>query len=143
MKRILAAVLAALIAVSVSAATTWSRGPRRHTAIATFTTGTESAPTGSAALTGLDLTSIDGFAVYVEAAGAMTAGGKFLAYLQNPATGTWIRVHDGSLDLTVSAVATQAFTGFMVAGGTSKLAYIPSGVGQASVLYIVGMPAVK
>lgn len=140
MTRILSAALAValLLATPASASKTWAKGYRaQFSAVATCTTGTESAPSGTG--DGLSLAGIHGFAVYVETgAGAMTAGGKLLAYLFNPETGTWDPVSDGTLDLTVSAVASQAFSGFAVYGGTGRIAYVPSGVGLAVHIYIVG-----
>jgi hypothetical protein len=140
-KRLLAAIVAAVFAFSAQATTTWSRGARRYTAIATCTTGTESAPSGTSSILGLELTGLEGFTVYAEAGGAMTAGGFLQAYLQNPASGNWVRAPD--LDLTAQALSSQAFAGFTVNGGSGRIAYVPSGIGLAVTIYIVGMPRVN
>jgi hypothetical protein len=144
MKRIFpklsAALLALALAVPSYATETWAKGARgAFSAVATCTTGTgtEAAPTTSTSA-GLSLAGIHGFTVHIETSGTMTAGGKLLAYLFNPETGNWTPVSDGSLDLTVSAVASQSFSGFAVYGGGGRIAYVPSGVGVASHIYIVG-----
>jgi hypothetical protein len=87
---------------------------------------------------GLDLMRIASLTVHAETAGTMTAGGKFLAYLWNAETSTWNPVSDGTLDLTASAVAKQAWSGFHVDHGPSRLVYIPSGIGLAVTIYLSG-----
>lgn len=102
------------------------------------TTGTES--NTLAAGSGLDMSGIQGFTVHVKTSGSnMTAGGVLQAYLLNPIDGTWNRVADGSMDLTVSAAASQAFAGFRVQPSThGRIAYLPSGVGLAVTIDING-----
>lgn len=171
--------------------TSWARGTVRDTvtfrnvesAIATFTTGTETAPGAGArdgayaagttyaasdfvssggkpyvslqanntgndpatsptwwALAGVSLMEMDGFNAYAETAAAMTAGGKFLAVMLNPETGSFCPVSDGSLDLTASAVTKQGWSGFSVSAGPGYLIPYPSGVGGANplTLYLMG-----
>jgi hypothetical protein len=132
------AVLALLAFTPARSATTWAEITTLPSwargASATCTTGTESAP--AAATDGLDLGSFAGFTVVIEGSGAMTAGGSLLAYVRNPATGTWARAPD--LDLTVAAIQYQAFAGFLVTADLGRVAFVPSGVGVSSVIYIVG-----
>jgi hypothetical protein len=125
-------------------ATTWTQDatvPSTQAAVAkaVCTTGTEAAPT--LVTEGLDLWSLTGFVVHAEAAAAMTAGGLLKAYVWNPVTARWNPVPD--LDLTVAALQYQAFAGFAVSSGIGRIAYVPSGVGQAVTLYIVGTPQRK
>jgi hypothetical protein len=124
-------------------ATTWTQDATLSTyqaavAKAVCTTGTEADPT--LVTEGLDLWSLTGFAVHAEAAAAMTAGGLLKAYAWNPVTARWNPVSDGSLDLIVAAVQYQAFQGLEVTSGIGRIAYVPSGVGQAVTLYLVGTP---
>lgn len=133
--RILALVVA-LAAAPAFAATTWTADTTTpyRTSKAVCTTGTEAAP--SVATQGLPLNGLAGFTVHAEAAAAMTAGGVLQAYLWNPVTARWNRAPD--LDLTVSAVQWQSFAGFQVAAGTGRIAYVPSGIGQAVNIYVIG-----
>jgi hypothetical protein len=80
--------------------------------------------------------SVKAIAVVVETAGTMTAGGVLQAYVKNPISGTWVRVADGSLDLVVSAVASQAFTAIYVPVPRGRIAYVASGVGVACTIYL-------
>lgn len=135
MKKLFAVLLVALFALQAQATTTWSNGSSARVAIATCTTGTESAPT--LATQGLELANVSGFAVHAETAGTMTAGGVLQAYLYNPeGSGSWNRAPD--LDLTVQALAKQSFAGFQVTSYAGRIAYVPSGVGLAVTVYIVG-----
>lgn len=134
MTKLFAALLAAFFALQAQAATTWSSASSGRTVIATCTTGTESAPT--LATQGIELANVSGFAVHAETAGTMTAGGVLLAYLYNPQSSVWNRAPD--LDLTVQALADQSFAGFQVTSYAGRLAYVPSGVGVAVTIYIVG-----
>lgn len=107
----------------------------------TCTTGTESTLTASSSEgMGLDGTFfgklVSGIAVHAETAGTMTAGGSLQAYLQNPATGAWNRAPD--LDLTTQALARQAWLGLKVVSSKGRIAYLPSGVGLAVTIYLVG-----
>lgn len=139
MRKTICAALA-LLAISspASAATTWadlaalpswSRGVS-----ATCTTGTESAP--AAATDGIALNGFAGFSVTIETGGTMTAGGQLLAYMRNASSGNWVRAPD--LDLVVQALANQSFGGFTVTADVGRVAYVPSGVGVASTIYIIG-----
>ena len=138
MKRLLTAALAALalFALPAAATTTWSipSSPYR-VAKAVTTTGTESAPSGTTE--GIALSGLSGVNVYVIASSAMTAGGTLLAYVLDPVTAAWYR--DPDLDLTVSALTTQTWGGWQINGGAGRLAYVPSGVGVAVTLYVVGV----
>jgi hypothetical protein len=85
---------------------------------------------------GLDLAGLKGFAVFVEAGAAMTAGGKLVAYSLNPATMAYAPVPE--LDVTVAALVREGFAGFSLASDFGRIAYVPSGTGQASSVYLVG-----
>lgn len=93
---------------------------------------------GGVGFSGLDLYGLKGFAVHAQTTGgaAMTAGGKLLAYIFNPFLGRYAPAPD--LDITVGANAYQAFSGFEVVADWSYIAYVPSGTGQASSIFIVG-----
>lgn len=135
MKKLCAVLLLSLIALQAEATTTWSNGSSARVSIATCSTGTESAPT--LATQGLELANVSGFSVHAETAGTMTAGGLLLAYVYNPeGSGSWNRAPD--MDLTVQALAKQSFTGFQVTSYAGRIAYVPSGVGVAVTVYIVG-----
>jgi hypothetical protein len=92
---------------------------------------------------GLALAGVYGFTVHYEAtSGNLTAGGKLKCYLYNPNTAAenkWSRAYD--LDLTVGeAAGTSAWMGFTVSSplSGSRIAYIPSAIGQAGKVYILG-----
>lgn len=150
MKKLLAglAVLSVVVALPVVAATSWaplSSGVPVYArgAQGTFTAANGTDPslaTTTTAALGLELKGLGGLVVMAETAGGgnMTSGGKFLAYLWNPATSKWEQVADGSLDLTSSAVARQAWPGFSVTSDMSRIAWEPSGIGTAVNLYIFG-----
>lgn len=108
---------------------------------ATASTGTEGAP--SAATDGLDVSSVAGYAVHVETAGTMTAGGVLQAYIYNHVSASpgWTRSPD--LDLVVSALAKQAFVGFQLGGHPVRIAYSCSGVGVACSVYLFGFKDTK
>ena len=138
MKKFLFAVLALSLYLPAHAACTWTgnaygvQGACDNTPAAPSTTdglSLEGSSVWSAAT--------KGFVVIVEAAGAMTAGGILQAYLRNPNTGTWVRVADGSLDLTVSAVTNQGFLGMYVPVSKGRIAYVPSGLGVSSTVHII------
>lgn len=141
MTKTVAAVLALLLAAPALGTTTWTKDPTSQTPVSKLvaSTGTETGDPPTLATDGLALSDLRGFTVHVEAAAAMTAGGLLLAYLWNPVTARWIRVADGSLDLTVAAIQYQSFGGFRIDGdGPVRIAYVPSGIGQASTIWIVG-----
>jgi hypothetical protein len=119
--------------------TTTTQGDGQKSVTIAFGTGTEAAPTTSTT-DGLRLDGIKGFTIHVEAGSAMTAGGLFLAYQFNNVTGNWTRVADGSLDLTASAVTKQSWSGFWVAADMNRITWVPSGIGVASTMYILGAP---
>lgn len=137
----LALTILTAIAFPALATTTWSEVHRGmpagvHCVKGAFTLTTEAAPT--AATDGISLSDLDGLSVEAEAVTAMTAGGRYLAYLYNPTTGNWAPVSDGSLDLTASAVTQQSWPGFTVTVPHGRIAWVPSGIGVASDLYICG-----
>lgn len=139
MNRLIVLLLAAALAGSASAATTYTQDttlPENFVRVSKVvaTTGTESAP--AAATDGLNLYGITGFSVTIEAAGAMTAGGLLLAYVRHPVSGVWARAPD--LDLVVSALTNQAFPGFVVTSDMGRVAFVPSGVGQGATIYVAG-----
>lgn len=103
---------------------------------AACTTGTESAPT--LVTEGIDLRGLSSLSVAVETAGTMTAGGTLQAYVWNPVTAQWNRCP--ALDLTVQALASQAFPTLRVEAGFGRFTYVPNGVGVACSIYVVGGP---
>lgn len=115
--------------MSTTWANTYNRGVK-----ATCTSGTELAPSGATA--GFDLQLATGFAVFVESAATAFTAGKLLAYLYNPISGAWSAAPD--LDLTVAAVVSQGFSGFRVPCNSGRIAFVPSGLGQACTVYING-----
>lgn len=138
MKAFSLALALSLIPSLALGATTWTADAtlpvhQGTAAKAVCTTGTEAAPT--LVTDGLPLAGLRGFVVHAEAAGAMTAGGKLVAYLWNPVSARWNPSPD--LDLVVQAVQFQSFAGFVVAAPNGRVAYAPSGVGQAVTLYVV------
>lgn len=134
--------VALVIAAQVQAATTYTlttpsflsniRGPRAQ---AICTTGTEA--NALSATDGLPLYGITGFTVYAKSGSAFTAGGRLLAYMRNPVDGVWSYVADGSMDLVLAAVTSQAFAGFIVVDGHhDRIAYLPSGAGGSNPITI-------
>ena len=97
-----------------------------------FTTATEAAPAAASDGVLLDTPFLS---IQVEAASAMTTGGKLVAYLFNYFTQTWNPVSNGDLDQLVAAVQRQAFPGLNVVPG-QRLCFVPSGVGQACDIYL-------
>ena len=149
MKKVYAPLAVAVLAVAlpVLATTTWTsvapatKNARCVKGANPTATGTDPAPVTSTVTTdGLSLRGIGSLSVLAETQGGgnMTAGGKFLAYVWNPATGKWHPVSDGSLDLTASAVPTQAWSGFTVTADYGRIAYEPSGVGTTTNVYLCG-----
>lgn len=119
-------------------ATTTTQGPgQRYVSIA-FSTGTENAPVNGDS-SGIRLDGIGGLSVFFSSASAPTAGGKLLAYAQNPVTLVWAYVSDGSMDFTLTTALNQSFTGIWVASDAGRYTWIPSGVGVASTVLIQGV----
>jgi hypothetical protein len=135
MIKYLFAALLAVLALPAAATCTHADGGT-YTTI-TCTTGTESTLTASSA-EGLKLNTLFsrtmGLSVHAETAGTMTAGGVLQAYVQNPVTGNWNRVPD--LDLTVQALARQSFVGLAIVNQMGRIAWLPSGTGLATTIYI-------
>lgn len=139
--KLLIALLVLALSAPTFAATTWSTDTsqdvsRVRVSKAVCTTGTESAPAdgvGSPAV-GVDLFGVKACTVRAEAAAAMTAGGILLAYALNPITNKWGRAT--GLDLTVSNVQYETFLGIPIVEDWSRIAFVPSGVGQAVTIYI-------
>lgn len=145
MKKLIAVITVLFLPLIAAATTTWTTdtsqsGTIVRVSVATCTTGTESAmadgPGTAPNLVGIDLYGLKGVVVQVEAAAAMTAGGKLLAYILNPITNKWGRAT--WLDITVSNVQYETYPGINVNVDWSRLAFIPSGVGQAAVIYLSG-----
>lgn len=139
-------VLFLLVPAVALATTTWTIdttvGSNQATvAKAVCTTGSESAPT--LVSEGLALWDLRGCDVHAEAAAAMTAGGKLLAYTWNPVSARWNPISDGTLDLTAAAVQYQAWSGLTVSADIGRIAWVPSGVGQAVTIYIICTPRRK
>jgi hypothetical protein len=117
------------------AATTTTYANNNRTAMAAFSTGTESAPTGTAV--GISLTDIVGVNVILNTSSAATAGGTLQAYTYNPESGAWGRVPD--LDLTAIAATNQSWPGLFVPVQRGRVTWVPNGIGTVSgVVYIVG-----
>lgn len=139
MTRLFAFLCAVALAAPAFAATTYTQDttvPENFVRVSKVvcTTGSESAP--AAATDGLSLYGLTGFSVTIEAAGAMTAGGVLQAYVRHPVSGVWARAPD--LDLVVAALTNQAFGGFTVVADMARIAFVPSGVGQGSTIYVSG-----
>jgi hypothetical protein len=124
-------------------ATTWSADTSTdlntlRVSKAVCTTGSETKPADGATTTiGLALFGLKGITVQVEAAGAMTVGGKFLAYVQNSISGKWLRMPD--VDLTVGEASdTYATPAMEISSDWDRLIFVPSGVGQAVTIYVKG-----
>lgn len=120
-------------------ATAWTF-PKNMVALATCTSGSESAPT--LVTEGLALSPVKGrpvgsLVVHGEAAGAQTVG-TYRAYLWNPVTARWNRATD--LDIVNTTDRYQASSGIVVPGAYTggRIAYVPNGVGVAINLYLVG-----
>lgn len=138
------------LAIPVLATTTWSEPTNLPSYVrvskAACTTGTETSHTATAA--GLDLAGLKGFVVMAKTCSAftgstcsavggnMTAGGKLQAWIRNPVTSSWARAPD--LDITVTAVAEEAYPGYTVSMPFGTIAFDPNGVGTGVELYIVG-----
>lgn len=133
MTKLLMAALLALAALPAAASCTWTYSG--HTAVGTCTTGTESTLAASDGLPLVDWRAFSGVSVYAETAGTMTAS-VLQAWAQNPVTGAWMRVPD--LDLTVQALAKQGWFGLSVPSPTGRIAWLPSGTGLATTIYIIG-----
>jgi hypothetical protein len=118
--------------------TTTTPGPGGMYVSIAYGTGTEAAPTNGDS-SGIRLDGIGGIAVFLHAAVAPTAGGKLLAYAQNPVTLEWAYVADGSMDFTLTAALDQSFIGIWVAADTGRYTWIPSGVGVATTVTIQGV----
>jgi hypothetical protein len=151
---------AALVAAHAFATGTWS-GADPLVRTATFTSGTEScAALGST--DGFSLSGVSGFSVRLksnawtvvdagvndagpityDAAVAFTAGSLLACACQNVnggcATGTWSRASDS--DLSVDALTSKEWLSFRSNSRRDRIAWVPSGIGQASVEVILGSP---
>lgn len=106
---------------------------------AVCTTGTEADSQLTAGSDhGLLLAGLARYSVFIESsATAFTAGtDNLLAYRQNPASGKWCRRRD--MDLSVAAVVNDSFGDYELDGDEGRLAFLPSGLGQGSTIWIVG-----
>lgn len=144
MKKMLAALAVLLLPLAALATTTWTdevtpNYVRSVKGASPTATGIEPAPVTSTVSTdGINLRNTEGITVIVETTtgGNMTAGGKLNAYFWNPSTGKWCPVSDGSLDLTVAAVPTQAWSGLTVTSDYGRIAWEPNGLGTSTNVYI-------
>ena len=119
--------------------TTWSSAGVKKSLLVE-STGTGDAP--SAKTNGLSLVGISSVCVFVESTASTFTAGSLLAYLWNEdsgSSGAWFRAPD--LDLTITAVAKWGTLGVNVKANGSRLAYTPSGLGQANKVYIHGYGA--
>jgi hypothetical protein len=114
------------------ATTTWTQ-PGTYYSLLTESTGTGSAP--SAATDGLSLVGVTTVSVYAETTASTFTAGSLLCYLYDPIGAVWLRAPD--LDLTVGAYNT-AFIGINIKANGGRIAYIPSGLGQANVVRVFG-----
>lgn len=135
MKLVLAVLLASLSLPAYASCTHTFNGP---TAVITCSTGTESTLTQSS-VEGLPLDGAffskapGGIVVHAETAGTMTAS-TLACYVQNSQTGQWNRNPD--LDLTVQALARQAWLGLAVPAHSGRIVWLPNGTGVATTIYI-------
>jgi hypothetical protein len=136
---LVAALLALILPAQAFAGTTWTT-LSTISAKAVDTTGTGSAPT--LATDGLNLVVLgrsNGFTVAYESTGEAFTACTPAAYLYIPnagaGVGLWMRAND--LDLTVLAQTSQAFTGFHVTLPRGRIAYVPSGCGEAGIVWIL------
>lgn len=114
--------------------TTWTN-PQTNYYLATCTSGSESAPT--VVTEGMALTQanyrgkVGSLSIHAEAAATMTAGGLLKCYLWNPFSAQWNECPD--LTITVTALKDESYAGIEVPGAFygTRVAYVPSGVGQA------------
>lgn len=137
MRKILIAAVLATLPSLASAACTWSTTERGSLGVCDTTPVAPSAESDGLRLGPSTFQrGVSAFVVHVETAGTMTAGGVLQAYLYNPVTSNWNRVADGSLDFTVSAVARQSFTGFLVSVPYGRIAYVASGAGVTTNIYL-------
>lgn len=136
MRRILSALIVVfvlLLSSVVNATTTWTK-PAQNWSLCTEDTGTGTAP--SAVTDGIMLADFATVQVCVSPSSGSLTAGSLLAYLWNPGTRAWYRAPD--LDLSVAAGTGNCFIGINFRVSGAKLAYVPSGLGVASVTYIVG-----
>ena len=117
----------------------YGTGPNAWTTVGTAVRLAASGATlaSGAAVVGLNTYGLKSVQVYVEATvGAMTAGGKLLAYVLNPVTSVYMRLPE--MDITVTALQWESYTGIQVLGDYSYIAFVPSGVGRTTSTYLVG-----
>ena len=119
------------------AATTYTQGVTTPTvAIATASSGSESAPT--LATEGLSLDGLSGVTVMLKTASNATAGGTLQCYVWNPEALAWYRVPD--LDLTAIAATTQSWPGIWIPVSRGRVTWVPNGIGAVvTTVYMVGM----
>lgn len=105
------------------------------TKVGGITLGAATLASGTEAV-GLALLDLKAVSITAEAAAAMTAGGLLKVYLLNPITSRWASAP--GLDIAVSALQYESYPGFEVPGDWSRIALVPSGVGQAVDIYLTG-----
>ena len=127
------AVLGMFLASSMAeASSTWTL-PGTNYSLLTATSGTENAP--STATQGLALTGYTTVSVFVETTASTFTAGSLVCYLYDHVGAVWVRAPD--LDLTVGAYNTS-FIGINIRSNGGRIAYVPSGLGQANVVRIFG-----
>lgn len=114
-------------------ATTWAATSPSPGAKATYSTGSESAPT--LVTEGMSLVDVTAFGVHIEAGSAFGSSASLVAYLWNDVSGVWNRAPELDLTPTSGATAT-AFSGFEVPSGRGRIAYAQSSGVAGAVLYI-------
>lgn len=143
MKKTLAVLAALALASPAAAAITWSKDTtlpgrliRVSKAVCDVAGGTESKPANADTSAGISLVGLRSVTVVVVASGgAMTAGGALQAYVYDAISTIWVRYPDA--DVVVGANTEQAAS-FAVSQDFDRIAFIPSGIGRASTVYIKG-----
>ena len=111
------------------------------TATGNITAGGATLASG-ANVVGLNLFGLKSIVVFCEATvGAMTAGGKLLAYGLNPVTSKYVRAPE--LDLVLTGLQWESWQGLQVLGDYSYVAYVPSGSGRTTSTYLVGRTVIS
>lgn len=103
--------------------------------------------TGLGPQAGLDLAGLKGFTVTVEvdvdwpsldAGGYLTSGGALQAYIYSLAAQRWSRAPDLDLSLSTASLASVSYYGFLVTADMGRVAFVPSGLGQPTNVYLSG-----
>lgn len=137
------ALLSLLLAAPVLGATTWTTDTSQPTnqvrvvkMVNDVAGGTETKPSDADATAGIALHGVRGLEVVaIATGGAMTAGGKLIAYVYDPISTKWVPNPDN--DIVVPA-ATEHLVALEVLVDWDRIAFIPSGIGRASTIYLKG-----